>query len=64
MLLTLEIAQTFAMENVIKHELFYKACLIPLNRPLSLLIANGILAEFKSFKFTVNSLKMVQIGTI
>jgi len=47
MLYNIEIAQTFASENVIKHELFYKSILNSFTQAVIYLIANGILVEFK-----------------
>jgi len=47
MLYNIEIAQTFASENVIKHELFYKSMFNSFEQAIIYLIANGILAEFK-----------------
>ncbi|MCL6462177.1 MAG: hypothetical protein I4O51_09950 [Flavobacterium micromati] len=47
MLYNIEIAQTFASENIIKHELFYKSMFNSFEQAVIYLIANGILAEFK-----------------
>ena len=47
MLYNIEIAQTFASENVIKHELFYKSMFNSFEQAVIYLIANGILVEFK-----------------
>jgi hypothetical protein len=47
MLYNIEIAQTFASENTIKHELFYKSMFNSFEQAVIYLIANGILAEFK-----------------
>ncbi|MBC7748573.1 MAG: hypothetical protein H7Z76_08380 [Methylotenera sp.] len=48
MLYNIEIAQTFASENVIKHELFFKSMFNSFEQAVIFLIANGILQEFKS----------------
>jgi len=47
MLYNIEIAQTFASENTIKHELFYKSMFTSFEQAVIYLIANGILIEFK-----------------
>ncbi|SDH13334.1 hypothetical protein SAMN04488062_104240 [Flavobacterium omnivorum] len=48
MLYNIEIAQTFALENVIKHELFFKSMFNSFEQAVIFLISNGILQEFKS----------------
>ena len=47
MLYNVEIAQTFASENVIKHDLFFKSMLNSFEQAVIFLIANGIINEFK-----------------
>ncbi|MEL1240267.1 DUF6155 family protein [Flavobacterium flavipallidum] len=48
MLYTIEIAQTFSAENLIKQEAFYKSLYNSFEQAVQFLIANGILNEFKS----------------
>ena len=48
MLYNIEIAQTFASENAIKHELFFKSMFNSFEQAVIFLIGNGILQEFKS----------------
>lgn len=47
MLYTIEIAQTYASEKVIKQELFYKSMLNSFEQAVSYLIHTGILPDFK-----------------
>ena len=47
MLYNVEIAQTFASENVIKHDLFFKSMFNSFEQAVIFLIANGIINEFK-----------------
>jgi len=47
MLYNIEIAQTFASENVIKHDLFFKSMFNSFEQAVIFLIANGILNDFK-----------------
>ena len=47
MLYNVEIAQTFASENTIKHDLFFKSMFNSFEQAVIFLIANGILTEFK-----------------
>ncbi|HKO77934.1 MAG TPA: DUF6155 family protein [Flavobacterium sp.] len=48
MLYNIEIAQTFASENIIRQELFYKSMFNSFEQALNFIISNGILAEFKT----------------
>ena len=48
MLYSIEIAQTFSAEKVIKQELFYKSLLNSYEQAISFMIANGVLYEFKN----------------
>jgi len=48
MLYNIEVAQTFAAENIIKQELFYKSMFNSFEQAAVFMIANGILNEFKS----------------
>ena len=47
MLYNIEIAQTFASENVIKQDLFFKSMFNSFEQAVIFLIANGILNDFK-----------------
>ncbi|TDD74908.1 DUF6155 family protein [Flavobacterium caseinilyticum] len=48
MLYNIEIAQTFASENVIKQDLFFKSMFNSFEQAVVFLIANGILTDFKT----------------
>ncbi|MGL2986042.1 DUF6155 family protein [Flavobacterium sp. RSSA_27] len=48
MLYAIEIAQTFAAENKIKNDTFYKSHYNTFNQAVSYCVANGILREFQS----------------
>ncbi|PJJ07945.1 hypothetical protein CLU83_1169 [Flavobacterium sp. 1] len=48
MLYNIEIAQTFASENIIKQELFYKSMFNSFDQALNFIISNGIMSEFKT----------------
>lgn len=48
MLYTIEIAQTFSAETLIKQDAFYKSMFNSFEQAVQFLIANGILSEFKS----------------
>ncbi|NRS87520.1 hypothetical protein HNQ02_000427 [Flavobacterium sp. 7E] len=48
MLYNIEIAQTFASENTIKQELFYKSMLNSFEQASQYAVANGVLSDFKS----------------
>jgi hypothetical protein len=48
MLYNIEIAQTFASENEIKHDLFFKSMFNSFEQAVIFLIANGIINEFKT----------------
>ena len=48
MLYTIEIAQTYSSEKIIKQELFFKSMFTSFQQAVSFLIENGILDEFKS----------------
>lgn len=47
MLYNIEIAQTFASENVVKQDLFFKSMFNSFEQAVIFLIANGILNDFK-----------------
>ena len=47
MLYNIEIAQTFASENYIKQELFYKSMFNSFEQAIKFIISNGIISEFK-----------------
>ncbi|HLF52861.1 DUF6155 family protein [Flavobacterium sp.] len=48
MLYSIEIAQTYAAEKVVKQELFYKSMLNSFEQAISYMIENGILYEFQN----------------
>jgi hypothetical protein len=48
MLYSIEIAQTYAAEKIIKQELFYKSMLNSFEQAISYMIENGILYEFQN----------------
>lgn len=48
MLYNIEIAQTFASENVVKQDLFFKSIFNSFEQAVIFLIANGILNDFKT----------------
>ncbi len=48
MLYSIEIAQTFSAEKIIKQELFYKSLLNSFEQAISFMISNGVLYEFKN----------------
>ncbi|MBF4472049.1 DUF6155 family protein [Flavobacterium sp. HJJ] len=48
MLYNIEIAQTFASENIIKQELFYKSMFNSFEQAIKFIISNGIITEFNS----------------
>jgi len=48
MLYNIEIAQTFASENIIRQELFYKSMFNSFEQALNFTISNGIITEFKN----------------
>lgn len=48
MLYNLEIAQTYASENTIKQELFYKSMFNSFDQASQYAVANGVLSDFKS----------------
>lgn len=54
MLYSIEIAQTFSSEKIIKSELFYKSMLNSFSQAVSFMIANGILSEFKTRIIAIN----------
>ncbi|REG97951.1 DUF6155 family protein [Flavobacterium aquicola] len=55
MLYNIEIAQTFASENIIRQDLFYKSMFNSFEQALNFIISNGILAEFKARIFAVHN---------
>ena len=60
MLYSIEIAQTFSAEKVVKPELFYKSMLNSFEQAVKFMIANGILTEFKSRLIALNTETMRQ----
>jgi hypothetical protein len=60
MLYNIEIAQTFASENVIKHELFYKSMFNSFEQAVIYLIGKGILAEFKPRIIEIHNQSLAQ----
>ena len=48
MLYNIEIAQTFASENIIRQDLFYKSMFNSFEQALKFIISNGIISEFKT----------------
>ena len=48
MIFTIEIAQTYSSDKVVKQELFFKSMLASFKQSISFLIQHGILAEFQS----------------
>lgn len=48
MLYSIEIAQTYAAEKIVKQELFYKSMLNSFEQAISFMIENGILYEFQN----------------
>lgn len=48
MLYSIEIAQTFSAERLVKPESFFKSMLSSFEQAIKFMIANGILEEFKS----------------
>ncbi len=60
MLYSIEIAQTFSAERIIKQELFYKSMFNSFEQAVIFMIANGILNEFKSRIIAINNETMRQ----
>ena len=60
MLYSIEIAQTFSAEKVVKPELFYKSMLNSFEQAIKFMITNGILPEFKSRLIALNTETMRQ----
>ncbi len=54
MLYTIEIAQTYSSENVIKQEMFYKSIFKSFEQATGFIISNGIYSEFKSRIITIH----------
>jgi C4-dicarboxylate transporter len=54
MLYSIEIAQTFSAERVVKQELFYKSMFNSFEQAVIFMIANGILNEFKPRIIAIN----------
>lgn len=48
MLFSIEIAQTFSSEKIIRQELFFKSLLSSFQQTISFMISNGVLYEFKN----------------
>jgi C4-dicarboxylate transporter len=48
MLYSIEIAQTFSAEKMVKQELFYKSMFNSFEQAVTFVIANGMLNEFKT----------------
>ena len=60
MLYNIEIAQTFASENVIKQDLFFKSMFNSFEQAVIFLIANGILNDFKTRISTIHNETITQ----
>ena len=60
MLYNIEIAQTYAAENKIKHELFFKSMFTSFEQAVIYLIANGILDEFKPRIIEIHNQSLIQ----
>lgn len=60
MLYSIEIAQTFSAERIVKQETFYKSMLNSFEQAVKFMIANGIVAEFKSRIIAINDETMRQ----
>lgn len=60
MLYNVEIAQTFACENTIKNDLFFKSMFNSFEQAVIFLIANGILSEFKPRLKAIHEETLVQ----
>ncbi|SHG75322.1 hypothetical protein SAMN05443549_106128 [Flavobacterium fluvii] len=54
MLYSVEIAQTFSAERLVKPESFFKSMLSSFEQAIKFMIANGILEEFKSRIISIN----------
>ena len=60
MLYSIEIAQTFSSERIVKPELFFKSMLNSFEQAIKFMISNGILEEFKSRIVAINKETMLQ----
>lgn len=60
MLYNIEIALTFSSENMIKQELFFKSMFNSFEQAVVFLIANGILADFKTRILMIHNQTLVQ----
>ncbi len=60
MLYSIEIAQTFSAERVVKQELFFKSMFNSFEQAVIFMIANGILNEFKPRIIAINDETMRQ----
>jgi len=60
MLYSIEIAQTFSAEKIVKSELFYKSMLNSYGQAVNFLIANGIVNEFKARIIAINNQSIAQ----
>lgn len=60
MLYSIEIAQTFSAEKIVKSELYYKSMLNSYGQAVSFLIANGIVNEFKARIIAINNQSIAQ----
>lgn len=60
MLYNIEIAQTFASENIIKQDLFFKSMFNSFEQAVIFLIANGILNDFKTRIVVIHSETITQ----
>lgn len=60
MLYSIEIAQTFSAERIVKPELFFKSMLNSFEQAIKFMISNGILEEFKSRIVAINKETMLQ----
>ncbi|WP_281239642.1 DUF6155 family protein [Flavobacterium praedii] len=60
MLYNIEIAQTFASENTIKQELFYKSIFNSFEQAIKFIISNGIITDFKSRLIAITNETLTQ----
>jgi len=60
MLYSIEIAQTFSAEKIVKSELFYKSMLNSYGQAVTFVIANGIVNEFKARIIAINNQSLTQ----
>jgi hypothetical protein len=60
MLYSIEIAQAFSAERVIKSELFFKSMLTSYEQAIKFVIANGILADFRTRILKIKKESIIQ----